>query len=254
MEDMVRATLIANAGLLLEYRGVKLLADAICRAADSFSGPPPAVWSAMLAGEPPFDRIDALLFTHDHPDHLSPERLTEYLRRRPVKQVLLPPVEARHLELLQPFLEERGIRRLLLTPEMHMADFRLLSGISVRPYFTRHIDRAFWNVPHCCYLLSFGEKRVLLTADADYTQETFQPVASVPLKAVFVNPLFFNALQARRFFKGTLNPDILCVYHVPFPQDDLRRIRPELARNVCRWDLKRGRTAVLCDPYQRIEF
>ena len=53
MENMVRATLISNAGLLLEYREVKLLVDAIYHTTDPFSTPPPAAWSAMLAGEPP---------------------------------------------------------------------------------------------------------------------------------------------------------------------------------------------------------
>ena len=84
MENMVRATLISNAGLLLEYRGVKLLVDAIYHTTDPFSTSPPAVWSAMLAGEPPFDGVDTLLFTHDHPDHFSPERLMQYLRYRTV--------------------------------------------------------------------------------------------------------------------------------------------------------------------------
>lgn len=42
MENMVRATLISNAGLLLEYREVKLLVDAIYHTTDPFSTPPPA--------------------------------------------------------------------------------------------------------------------------------------------------------------------------------------------------------------------
>ena len=41
VENMVRATLISNAGLLLEYREVKLLVDAIYHTTDPFSPPPP---------------------------------------------------------------------------------------------------------------------------------------------------------------------------------------------------------------------
>ena len=37
VENMVRATLISNAGLLLEYREVKLLVDAIYHTTDPFS-------------------------------------------------------------------------------------------------------------------------------------------------------------------------------------------------------------------------
>ncbi len=254
VENMVRATLISNAGLLLEYRGVKLLVDAIYHTTDPFSNPPPAVWSAMLAGEPPFDGVDTLLFTHDHPDHFSPERLMQYLRYRTVRQVVLPVMEPQHWEILQPFLEERRIQWTLLTARMQTADFQIPGGTVIRPYFTRHIDKAFWNVPHSCYVISFGEKHVLLTADVDYTIETFEQISRVYINAAFVNPLFFNALQTGTFFEGTLQPDLLCVYHIPFQEDDRWQIRSMLSHNLHRWNQEQGKVAILSEPYQYVEF
>ena len=166
------------------------------------SAPPPAAWSAMLAGEPPFDGVDTLLFTHGHPDHFSPERLMQYLRYRTVRQVVLPVMEPQHWEILQPFLEERRIQWTLLTARMQTADFQIPGGTVIRPYFTRHIDKAFWNMPHGCYLISFGEKHVLLTADVDYTIETFEQISCVHINAAFVNPLFFNALRTGTFLRA----------------------------------------------------
>lgn len=156
----------------------------------------------MLAGEPPFDGVDTLLFTYDHPDHFSPERLMQYLRYRTVRQVVLPVMEPQHWEILQPFLEERRIQWTLLTARMQTADFQIPGGAVIRPYFTRHIDKAFWNMPYGCYLISFGEKHVLLTADVDYTIETFEQISCVHINAAFVNPLFFNALRTGTFLRA----------------------------------------------------
>ena len=156
----------------------------------------------MLAGEPPFDGVDTLLFTHGHPDHFSPERLMQYLRYRTVRQVVLGVWEPQLWVILQPFLEERRMLWTLLTAGMLTADFQIPGGTVIRPYFTRHIDIAFWNMPHGCYLISFGEKHVLLTADVDYTIETFEQISCVHINAAFVNPLFFNALRTGTFLRA----------------------------------------------------
>ena len=72
MSEALRVTLLANAGLLLEYEGTTLLIDGIFHSRDvPFSSLPQDVWQKLLRGDAPFGNIDYLLFTHHHPDHFS---------------------------------------------------------------------------------------------------------------------------------------------------------------------------------------
>ena len=80
MSDEIQVTLVANAGILLSFRGRKLLIDGLFRAEDTpFSCIPAKTLEKLLNGYPPYDDIDYLLFTHYHTDHFSPEITRSYL-------------------------------------------------------------------------------------------------------------------------------------------------------------------------------
>ena len=71
----IGVTLLANAGVLIRYRDTALLLDGLFGRKDNpFSLLPPGCREAMLRGEPPFERLDYLLFTHYHPDHFDPRQ------------------------------------------------------------------------------------------------------------------------------------------------------------------------------------
>ena len=89
---MTYATLIANAGILLEIDGIRFLIDGLHHSSQyPFSPVPQAMLDQMLRGEGPFRDADFLLFTHDHPDHWSPALTQVYLQANRVRRVLLPP-------------------------------------------------------------------------------------------------------------------------------------------------------------------
>lgn len=254
MEPKLYVTLLANAGVLLEYEGTTMLLDGIFgQEGHPFSNLRPETWEKLLCGEPPFEKIDYLLVSHAHPDHFSPERIIEFLRKRPVKGIFLPDAPEVENSGLGAFLAERGIFAAVLSTETGHTSFRIAPEISLRGYSTRHLDKKFAQVPHLCYLLRFGRKAVLFTADVDYTQETFAPLREILLRAVFVNPLFFGALRRGRFFRGEWKAQTVCVYHVPFSGEDTMGMRPVLAREAAQWPPEKGEALVLCEPMQRLE-
>lgn len=254
MDSALRITLIANAGLLMTYRGTTLMVDGIYgREGHPFSNLSPEVWREMLESEDRFRKVDYLLFTHAHPDHFSPEMTGEFLHHRSVKGIFLPEPHMAAEDRLIKMLRAKKTPCVLLSDATEHAAYRIEPEITVRAFRTLHLDRKYRNVPHFCYILTFGDQNILLTADMDYTTETLASIQNVPIRATFVNPLFFNALSHRKFFKGTLPGQSIFVYHVPFPEDDSMRMLPTLRRSLEAW-LSDGRpVTALTEPFQEIE-
>jgi L-ascorbate metabolism protein UlaG (beta-lactamase superfamily) len=254
MNDTLRTTLVANAGVLLAYNGVTLLLDGIFgKEGHPFSHLSEETWEDMLSGRAPFEQIDYLLFTHNHPDHLDCGMVRTFLQRRRVKGVFLPDTHAVRQSGLLEDLVELDIPAVLLSEQTDHAVYRIEPQISVRAFRTRHLDRKFERVHHFCYLLTLGGKRVLFTADMDYVSEDLSELAGLPLHAVFINPLFFSVLRAHRFFKGKLHTRQICVYHVPFSGDDRSGMRSHLAYNLARWGADMPPAWALTEPFQRLD-
>ena len=106
----IRVTLLANAGVLLQYRGTSLLLDGVFGKNDNpFSVLPGGCWDAMLREEPPFERLDYLLFSHYHPDHFAPGMVQELLEHRAVKGLFYPEDSAPEVRGLSDWLR-RALR------------------------------------------------------------------------------------------------------------------------------------------------
>lgn len=254
MTEKLKVTLIANAGVLVEYAGTKILLDAIYGSeGHSFSNLSAELWQSMLTGVPPFEKIDYLLFTHTHPDHFSPEMVKEFLMRRAIKGIFLPQSSFSEDGELSSFLQEKQIPAVILQRQMGHAVYHMESNVTVHAISTRHLDKQYVKVEHFCYLIRFDEKQILFTADVDYTTETFAALGDVRLRAVFVNPLFYSALRWKRFFQGVLNTEYICVYHIPFAEDDNMGIRQNLTRNIAAWSSKEAETVVLDERLTQIE-
>lgn len=250
----IRVTLLANAGVLIRYRDTALLLDGLFGRKDNpFSLLPPGCREAMLRGEPPFERLDYLLFTHYHPDHFDPEMVRALLERRRVKGLFYPKDEAPAVQKLSRWLQQEGIPCVPLCRDTDRAAIQIEPGISVQAFMVPHLGEEYRSVPHVCYLLTFDGRRVLFTADSDYLHEDFSRLAGTPLYAVFLNPLFYQAYYNTRLFHGHFDTDTLCVYHVPFPEDDGMHMQ-DMARRMPRGAADSGlRVLPLTEPMQQIE-
>ena len=163
MQEQVKATFLVNAAVLLEFRGTKLLIDGIyVKNGHCFSNLSERQWEKLKAGEGEFAGIEYLLFTHEHGDHFSPQRVAEYLEYRQPKAIFMPRDGSAALRALQKKAEGDGDSVCSAASGIMQENrFRPEQEIRIRAFQTRHLDKLYWDVPHFCYLLECGEKKLL---------------------------------------------------------------------------------------------
>jgi hypothetical protein len=180
VREEIRVTLLANAGVLLEGAGARLLIDGLYDPAGTeFQAVPEPVKARLLAGEPP---VDLLAFTHLHPDHFSRRETETYLARNRVRGVLLPEDGG---PLAGPVRRMTGVR----------GTWESLPGVRITWVSSGHIGPQYAETAHFCLLAELSGMGVLVTGDADPErgEPTWQELGWARPDAVLVNPLFYQS-------------------------------------------------------------
>jgi L-ascorbate metabolism protein UlaG (beta-lactamase superfamily) len=87
-------TYVANMGVLVSSGDSKVLIDGLFdKTHPSSRAPAPETIESIMKGEPPFEDVDLVLVTHNHPDHFDAALAVRYLETRP-EPILVAPVDA----------------------------------------------------------------------------------------------------------------------------------------------------------------
>lgn len=221
---MIKITQLANAGLLLEAPGARLLVDALFSLpAPGFSAPSGQMLDSALRGG-----VDCLLVTHRHPDHFSEELAERYAAHGDLAEILLPETEP-----------GQTVSR---------------PGWSVEVIRTGHLagGNAFGAVPHNCYLIDLFGVRLLITADAEFrVPKAAKAFCNARADVIFVNPVFFSNSVGQRILRDCA-PRLVCVYHVPFLKDDIGGLRRLAAGSLRRFGSAHNRVEALMEEGQTL--
>jgi L-ascorbate metabolism protein UlaG (beta-lactamase superfamily) len=225
VSDCIDIDLVANAGVLVRGGGLGLLVDGMHdQDGHPFSRVGADDMVRMARPEGIFERLDYLLFTHEHPDHFTPDLVVEHLERRPVKGVFLPaPAEnPEGRDRLVRALEERGVPHWTMGPEP--GSTRSVSpepGLTVTAIGTVHMGKQFRDVRNDCLLISLMGMNLLFTGDADHVPEYYEKaLADVALDAAFVNPIFYHNPSGQAIIDDIFRPLEVVIYHMPSPDRD----------------------------------
>jgi len=218
--DDLKATLLANEGIVLQFKDTKLLIDGLHEnASEMFSGLSKRVLADLLAGNSPlFQNIDYVLFTHCHPDHFTAWCTEAFLQNRRVKGLFMPDRQTAEYISLRRTARRRADKTWLLNlPPAEKMTIRLAAEISLTVFRSNHAGKEFADTENYCYLLDFAGRKVFIIGDGAYDAAYFaRMLAGETIEAAFVNPLFLRLTEGREVITQALKPARVIVYHIPF--------------------------------------
>lgn len=255
LENEIKAILIANAGILIQYQNTRILIDGIhFDKRHYFSPMSEKALNEFLSGKGQFANIDFLLFTHHHVDHFSPKYTMEYLKNNMVRTVFMPKKGDGKCTELKNFMAARNINaRLLDMPFKKRYTYLIGNNIGITVFNTVHMGEQFKDVENYCYILTIENKNILFTADAEYNAEYYeQSLKNIPIHTVFVNPLYLNNVQGRSVITQTIKPHQTIIYHIPFQQDDRLEFRKMVKKDIDKYKNQFFTIKPIQDEFQEI--
>lgn len=172
----MKTTRVSNAGVLLEIGGRKILIDGLCNAKSPFYVPTPAAIAAgLLSGEPPFDGVDLLLYTHHHADHFDTDSTEAFLERRKNLRVITTPET---LALMGARAEKFSDRTHAPALPLHRSMGLKVMGLSIRVFSTRHDGSAHAATRNYAYLVEHHQSAALHLGDTGPDDQSLRMISS----------------------------------------------------------------------------
>jgi L-ascorbate metabolism protein UlaG (beta-lactamase superfamily) len=208
-------TYVANAGVLFETDAQKFLFDAPIRdGIPPYATPDAGARHRLEMALPPFDNVSAILITHWHEDHLSPEAVGAHLRNSPSTRLVSSE------EVVQRVRKTVGTtvpaaQFIAVTPEPGASARAAGSGVPVHVLRIRHNPTRRLPEQHVGFLVE-GCRTVLHTGDADPVADNFSLLRSLPQIDTALLPFWYVQSDSnRRFVASSIRPRRILGMHLP---------------------------------------
>lgn len=205
---------VANAGMLLSVDARQFLIDAPIREGIApYPTSPPDERGRLEAARAPYDQVDAILITHWHDDHFSPEAVAAHLRRNPRTLFVSSPQVVERLDAAAPDLPPARVRAVLPAPGR--SEPISVGGVTVRVLRLRHNPSRRFPEQHVGFLIG-DSMPVLHVGDADPTAGNFSVLRGLPDVDLALLPFWIvtSALN-RRFVAESIHPRRIVAMHLP---------------------------------------
>jgi ankyrin repeat protein/glyoxylase-like metal-dependent hydrolase (beta-lactamase superfamily II) len=209
-------TYIANAGVLLSSGGSKVLIDALFdKPNPEYRAPSPEVLDKIMKGTAPFDGIDLVLVTHNHPDHFDPKLAARYMETSS-KAVMLAPADA-VAEMRKAAADWAQIESRIIALELKVGESaqRDVKGFPITAFRTLHDVR---DAPmNLMFLFELNGRRIFHEGDSDGKPDVYRGfgLGSAPLDLALVHFWFPLEPNIANFLIETMKPAHVALTHLP---------------------------------------
>ena len=221
LDNSIQVHYIANEGFLIENNDRKVLIDALLYTGlDRYACPDSILISDMILGEPPFEWIDYLFFTHNHPDHFNDSLALAFMAKHHETTMVCPSQVHSQLHKNQGPDENIEERIITITPDSGQIQSYSFDNLDIKICRTRHADT--YDIENNAYILDFGEVKVFHSGDS--WREALDDWQDFDIKAEKINLAMVNGFYAGdgyRLLNEKMDPEQIIMIHVKNEQLDL---------------------------------
>ncbi|MDF3000694.1 MAG: hypothetical protein K0Q48_813 [Bacillota bacterium] len=221
-----RLTYVANAGVLLNLQGKKILIDGLCKEGfDLYRTTPDQMAEDILLGVPPYDGIDLMLFTHHHGDHFDSELVAAYVRNGGTAKILstekaIASVRKRLNSEQDAADPENQLISLDLEPGRRQTLH--LSGIEIEAISMIHFGEEYETVRNLAFLIR-GNKIILHVGDGASEANNYQnlKLEEEGIDLMIVPFPYVSLPSSQKLIQEWIKPKEIVALHLPQKDKDL---------------------------------
>ncbi len=212
----VELVFLANEGFLLRGQHDVVLLDAFVeKPLGAYGALPPETHAALVKAAAPFDAVDLVLVSHDHPDHHQLDTARAFLAASPATLLPGTPQVTALLRPLDADVDDPRFPSVLPAPgESETATF---GNITVEFLRLRHGGLTWEQTHNLGHLITIDGVSFLHLGDVDVEASLFEPfeLASRDIDVIFVPYWFFFSTEGRAIVAEHLRGRWLVPVHVP---------------------------------------
>lgn len=213
-------TYVANAGVLINLAGKKILIDALCNSSlPIFQNTPVDIYNQIMRNISPYDNIDLILITHNHEDHFDAKMIGQYLDQH-VNTVVIS-TEGVISELRNRISDPKDPRLIAINPQLYCAERIRVKDIDIQAFSMTHDGKEYVDVKNLAFLITYG-RIILHIGDAAPIKDNYQALnlRQHNIDLLIANFPYVGLPSARQIIKDYINPKSIAVVHLPIKDHD----------------------------------